>query len=57
MFTHFEQLRYFYFYTLTKLSVILPHGVSKQTQKFYAYRDLQKKLLAYHKYSPFILKN
>jgi hypothetical protein len=34
VFTHFEQLRYLVFYTLTKLSVILPHGVRKLTQKF-----------------------
>jgi hypothetical protein len=27
MFTHFEQLEYLDFYTLIKLSVILPHGV------------------------------
>jgi hypothetical protein len=42
MFTHFEQLRYPVFYTLTKLSVILPHGVRKQTRKFEAFWDLQK---------------
>jgi hypothetical protein len=29
MFTHFEQLGYLDFYTLIKLSVILPHGVWK----------------------------
>jgi hypothetical protein len=34
MFTHFEQLRYLDFYTLMKLSVILPHGVCKITRKF-----------------------
>jgi hypothetical protein len=27
MFTHFEQLQYLDFYTLTKLSVTLPHSV------------------------------
>jgi hypothetical protein len=31
MFTHCEQLGYLDFYTLTKLSVILPHGVCKIT--------------------------
>jgi hypothetical protein len=44
MFTHFEQLRYLDFYTLTKLSVILPHGVCKLTRK-----EPPNKLLAYHK--------
>jgi hypothetical protein len=34
MFTHFEQLRYLDFYTLIKLSVILPHGVCKIPRKF-----------------------
>jgi hypothetical protein len=34
MFTHFEQLGYRDFYTLVKLSVILPHGVCKITRKF-----------------------
>jgi hypothetical protein len=34
MFTHFEQLGYLDFYTLIKLSVILPHGVCKITRKF-----------------------
>jgi hypothetical protein len=47
MFTHFEQLRYFDFYTLTKLSVILPHGVSKILS---LQGPPKKKLLPYHKY-------
>jgi hypothetical protein len=34
MFTYCEQLWYLDFYTLTKLSVILPHGVCKITRKF-----------------------
>jgi hypothetical protein len=34
MFTYFEQLRYLDFYTLIKLSVILPHGVCKIPRKF-----------------------
>jgi hypothetical protein len=34
MFTHFEQLGYLDFYTLIKLSVILPHGVCKVARKF-----------------------
>jgi hypothetical protein len=34
MFTHFEQLGYLDFYTLIKLSAILPHGVCKITRKF-----------------------
>jgi hypothetical protein len=34
MFTHFEQLGNLDFYTLIKLSVILPHGVCKITRKF-----------------------
>jgi hypothetical protein len=34
MFTHFEQLRYLDFYTLIKLSVILPHEVCKIPRKF-----------------------
>jgi hypothetical protein len=32
MFRHFEQLGYLDFYTLIKLSVILPHGVYKITR-------------------------
>jgi hypothetical protein len=35
MFTHFEQLGYLDFYTLIKVSVILPHGVCKITRKFF----------------------
>jgi hypothetical protein len=51
MFTHFEQLRYLDFYTLTKLSVILPHGVCKLTRS-----GALKKMLACHKGNPFILR-
>jgi hypothetical protein len=38
MFTHFKQLRYIDFCTLTKLSVILPHEVCKLT----TFRNLEK---------------
>jgi predicted phosphatase len=37
MFTHFEQLRYLDFYTLIKLSVILPHGVVNRKHVSYRY--------------------
>jgi hypothetical protein len=54
MFTHFEQLRYLDFYTLTKLFVILPH--TGTNAKILSVLGLPKKMLSYHKGSPFILR-
>jgi hypothetical protein len=44
VFTHFEQLEYLDFYTLIKLSVILPHGVCDIKQENFKFSGTSKKM-------------